>query len=224
MIQYSKSNTVLVFDLDDTLYAEIDYVLSGIKHIANLIKEITGICILNELILYQKKYSQCDFLKFACEIAELPITVKESLLWSYRLHTPNISMSVETIDWLSICKNEYHAIAILTDGRAITQRLKLKALGLLDIPIFISEEWASIKPDKKRFLAIQDRWKNMNYIYIADNPKKDFIAPNELNWISIGLKNKYFNIHAQSLEINSKSPQYWVDELSDINFVLKFTN
>ena len=29
----------------------------------------------------------------------------------------------------------------------------------------------------------------MNFVYISDNPKKDFIAPNKLGWKSIRYKN-----------------------------------
>ena len=226
MNQIFKSNTVLVLDLDDTLYDEIDYVFSGIQHISELIKKTTGICVINELTAYRKNNIHSDFLHYACECASLPIAAKDSLLWSYRLHEPNIKLRSEIFNWLSICKNEYHALAILTDGRAITQRLKLKALGLLDLPLYISEEWGAEKPNKDRFLAIQERWGKKNYIYIGDNLNKDFITPNELNWTSIGLKRKELHIHNQTVKIplNIYSPKYWIDDLLDLDSVLNFSN
>ena len=36
----------------------------------------------------------------------------------------------------------------------------------------ISEEYSSVKPNIKRFLLIQNKWKGGNFAYIGDNPKQ----------------------------------------------------
>lgn len=220
MNQHFKKNTILVLDLDDTLYTEADYVLSGIKHIANLIKKTTRASIIDELLSFHQENPQSDFLEYACNIARVPLSAKETLLWSYRLHSPDIFLDKKTQNWLEKSKREYHALAILTDGRSITQRLKLESLGLIDLPIYISEEWDSIKPDKKRFLAIEERWEKKTYIYIGDNPKKDFAAPNHLGWISIGLKDKGRNTHTQNIDIPLNTPNYWINHLFEIELII----
>lgn len=221
MIHQSKKNTVLVLDLDDTLYKEEDYVLSGINHIAELLKKTTQQDLKEKLFSFYRSNPKGDFLELACQLAALPPSSKESLLWAYRTHHPSISLDDETKQWLERCKKEYHAIAILTDGRSITQRLKIAALGLSDIPAYISEEWDSTKPDKKRFNAIQEKWSDNYYIYIGDNPKKDFIAPNELKWSTFCLKANKKNIHSQeaAYKKNSYSPHYLINSLSDIDFI-----
>ena len=77
-------------------------------------------------------------------------------------------------------------VAILSDGRSITQRLKLKSVGLEGIPCFISEDYGSVKPDSSRYLAVEDKWPQSKYVYIGDNPEKDFKAPNEMGWLTLG--------------------------------------
>ena len=221
MMRQSKKNTVLVLDLDDTLYKEADYVLSGINHIADLLKKTTQQDIKEKLITFHQRSPQGDFLERACQLAALPSSSKESLLWAYRTHSPSISLDYETKRWLERCKKEYHALAILTDGRVITQRLKIAALGLSDIPAYISEEWDSTKPDKKRFNAIQEKWPDNHYIYVGDNPEKDFIAPNELKWSTFCLKGDEKNIHTQEISYNREpyKPYYFINYLFEIDFI-----
>jgi putative hydrolase of the HAD superfamily len=215
MMQTFKANTILVLDLDDTLYKEADYVLSGIEHTVSLIKKIKNIDLIDKLLEFHHSQPKGDFLEFACIAAALPASAKESLLWSYRTHLPNIHLSDITRHWLTTSRKNYHAVAILTDGRSVTQRLKLAALGLTDFPVYISEEWNSEKPHLKRFLAIQERWKNKNYIYIGDNLKKDFIAPKELGWITIGLQDDGRNIHPQNEMDATCHPKYWIKNLTE---------
>lgn len=218
-MKISKANTVLVLDLDDTLYKEADYVISGIKHIASLILRIKNVNLLDELLDFHHEKPEGDFLDLACEIANLPLLIKESLLWSYRTHYPDIKLNDKTRIWLSKSKTEYHSIVVLTDGRSVTQRLKLSALSILDIPAYISEEWDSEKPDPKRFLAIQEKIIASNYIYIGDNIEKDFIAPRKLGWITIGLKNDGRNIHSQHLTKDTYSPEYWIDNIAETDII-----
>lgn len=217
-MQNYRKNIVLVLDLDDTLYKEKEYVLSGINHIANFLKKITQHDITERLIEYYYVYPQGDFLEFACRLTNLPPSAKESLLWAYRIHYPSISLELDIQKWLMECEKKYHAIAILTDGRSITQRLKLDALKLDHLPHYISEDWSSVKPDKKRFIAIQQRWPNKKYVYIGDNPQKDFITPNDLGWLSIGLIGNEKNIYKQNLDSDeSFKPHVWITNFKSID-------
>ena len=108
-------------------------------------------------------------------------------------------------------------MAILTDGRSFTQRNKIFALGLQSFPVFISSEWSETKPSLGRFLEIQKSFKAEQYIYVGDNPSKDFIAPNELGWLSFGIQDNGRHIHDQEIEktiINQ--PTYWISSLKDL--------
>lgn len=147
---------------------------------------------------------------------KLPSNVKQSFIDLYRTHFPDISLSDETKLFLEKAQAEFSAIAILTDGRSVSQRQKMKALGLDSLPSYISEEWESPKPESKRFIAIQNDFKECDeFCYIGDNPIKDFVTPNELGWATFGLKGNSKNIHSQNiqnLEI-TYAPDVWLEQL-----------
>ena len=78
----------------------------------------------------------------------------------------------------------FAARALITDGRSLTQRLKIQALGLTDLfdDILISEAMQSEKPDDKRFVFLQNKYPAAKrFIYIGDNIKK--ILSHPTNWV-----------------------------------------
>ena len=159
-----------------------------------------------------------DIWEEACKLLNLPLEVKNSFLWIYRLHTPDIEMGVREKkafeDISSIAKHT----AILTDGRSISQRQKLKSLGLLDHALYISQEYQSVKPSTERFTIIMNELPAENFIYFGDNPTKDFQAPNLLKWTTICLYPSYKNIHSYKIEEIEEPnlPEIWVHSLQDL--------
>lgn len=216
MVPSDFLQTVVVLDLDDTLYKEADYHASGMREVCNWIEELYDKSLTDELEVLNGQ-SERDLLAALCQLAGLPISVKESLLWIYRLHEPSIYLNPEvkdTIDLLEpLCR-----LAILTDGRSVTQRRKLKALGLSHLPVYISEEYGSEKPSLLRFDLIMRDLPARNYVYVADNPKKDFLAPNALNWETIGLIGDKRNIHSQDCAGMSVAqlPKKWISSFHEL--------
>ncbi len=207
---------VIVFDLDDTLYKEIDYQTSGYNAVCQWIQSVYGRSLWKELQSLRAA-DVPDLLSELCRFAGLPVTVKESLLWVYRLHHPSISLSSEIAEFLRNLNSNFH-VAILTDGRSTTQRLKLKALALDHLPSYISEEYASEKPSSYRFKLIMRDLPAGRYVYVGDNPQKDFIAPNALGWRTFGVRDQGRNIHTQNLEGLgfNQLPNQWVNSLEEI--------
>jgi len=210
-------DSVVVFDLDDTLYLEKDYQSSGYRFIRDRV-----------LDLYQYDVSHIiekkgiDVLKSICRELNLPESSKESLLWLYRLHSPDIKLACDVYDTLLKIQTSALRVAILTDGRSVTQRLKLSSLNLGAIDVYISEEWQQAKPGKKRFKAIMERDPNVKqYIYVGDNLKKDFLAPNELGWLTIGLLDQGGNIHSQNIMVDDPyRPNIWINSIKELQGIL----
>lgn len=185
----SRSGRCVVFDLDDTLYDEIDFVRSGFAAAAAVIADHFGVdahAVLDGCLTSRRLDGA---FQSVVEAAGLPPSAIDLMLAAYRLHVPTLEMSPELRDALIALRERDGAIACITDGRSLTQRNKLQALGLAGIldPVLISEETGHAKPDAHNFREVLRRVKAREFWYIADNPAKDFVAPNALGWITVSV-------------------------------------
>lgn len=214
--------TVVVFDLDDTLYPEADYVNSGVRYVCKQIQTLYGVDLYAEIKGALDHNPKVKWLDLICELAKLPITSKDSFLWMYRLHFPDVTLSASCKSSLQAIRLKSKAVAILTDGRSVTQRLKIKALGLSDLPVYISEDYGASKPAPERFKAIEADYPAQHYVYVADNVRKDFLGCNPLGWIGIGMRGNHRNIHSQALYglPASALPAHWVNSWEDLTSLL----
>jgi putative hydrolase of the HAD superfamily len=185
----SHTGRCVVFDLDDTLYEEIDFVRSGFSAIADLVqRRFSYDCreILNERLNSRR-------LKGAFQAAvmagELPAESLALMLDAYRMHQPSLRLRSGVREALTELKRQDGVVACITDGRGRTQRNKIAALELGDIlrPVLISEETGHCKPDAHNYREIMRLVEANEFWYVADNPAKDFIAPNTLGWTTIGI-------------------------------------
>lgn len=205
------NNWVVVFDLDDTLISELEYQRSGIAAVETAITSLYGVPF-DGLIQHASEKGVKDIWGWACVQLGLPTEVKTSFLWIYRLHSPKIQLAKDVECLLSQLISYKARLAILSDGRSITQRLKLLAIGLESLPLFISEDTQSSKPEIDRFVAIENRWPRCNYAYIADNPTKDFLAPRSRNWLTIGARWISPRVHSSPDQMPDDSqPHQWLD-------------
>lgn len=207
----------LVLDLDDTLYAEIDFLYSGYEHIAKRLEPEQWKPLFTHLVqLYHAGENAFQFLAEKYQVA------LSTLLEWYRFHTPNISLFKNVSEMLHQLQHDYK-FAVITDGRSITQRNKLKALNLENLLdyVVISEEIGSEKPAVQNYQAVENALQCDKYIYIGDNPKKDFVTPNKLGWETICLRDKGHNIHKQDFNIQPEFlPHFYLSEWSELPFVL----
>jgi putative hydrolase of the HAD superfamily len=210
-----NSKYTFVFDLDDTLYSERDFQKSGIIYVCNQLnfsEEIT-----EKLINNPNSWIQNIFSIYNCK------NTKTELLNLYRNHFPSISLFTDAKIFLNRLREKKIKMSLITDGRIITQKNKLKALGIENyfVDIIISEEINSEKPSEINFKSIM-KYKE-NYIYIADNTQKDFVTPNKLGWETICLLDRGHNIHKQDFTLNSVFlPKHKVKSFDEINFLYEF--
>ncbi len=197
---------VIVFDLDDTLFKEIEYLKSAFFSISRKIAMHANIeesLIYNTMIeLYTSKQNVFTEIlrKFKTSYSI------DDLIKLYRNHTPNIVLSKEVHQVLNVLKEEKIPLGLLTDGRSLQQRSKIKALGLSEYfsEIIISEEFGTEKPNKANYVFFENNLEGTDYYYIGDNIKKDFITPNELGWKTIRLIGNEMNIHQSDESLYSK--------------------
>lgn len=192
--------TTIVLDLDDTIFRELDYLKSAYFEIAKTLSPHN----VNELYLLMMGlyFNSEDVFLF---LEKVFFVDKTELINIYRNHMPNIQTKKGVSSFFGKNLGRVN-FALITDGRSITQRNKLKSLKVLDFFDFIviSEELGSEKPSIKNFKIVEDNFLNSDCMYIADNPNKDFLTPNRLGWDSICLLDDGFNVHPQSFELPSE--------------------
>ncbi|WP_276482112.1 HAD family hydrolase [Paraflavitalea pollutisoli] len=191
-----------VFDLDDTLYREIDFLHSGYRTIARVLEEKTGTNHYADMVtLYQGGGNVFEWIisNFRQQWPDLAMPV---LLTLYREHMPSISLYKEAAGLLQQLKQRNIPAGLITDGRSITQRNKLKALGLADYfsDTIISEEFGSEKPDERNYRYFENKYPGFDFSYFGDNTTKDFIAPANLGWFTCCLKDDGYHIHPQAFD------------------------
>lgn len=191
--------TTVIFDLDDTLYDEVDYCRSGFKAVAEFLTRIKPECGSSDSIydLFWRMFQQDRRKTFDAALHELGIPPDRALVRAfvrrYRCHTPDLTLPEESRKILDALSEDY-TLALLTDGYLPAQRLKVSALGIQTYfkQIVYTEQigrqfW---KPSPAGFEMIIRAIKETPHsmVYIGDNPVKDFIAPNRLGMKTIQLQ------------------------------------
>ncbi|NAS12356.1 HAD family hydrolase [Poritiphilus flavus] len=212
------SKTVIVFDLDDTIYNELEFLRSAYIHIARQLdpEDWRKLYVLM-FSLYRNKEDVFGMLSEQYGIS------KTRLIKDYREHIPNIVPFRGVVELLKEIRSKGGQTGILTDGREITQMNKIRALGIENLidHIAISEVLGSEKPDLNNYKVFMDKYAVAKYCYIADNAKKDFVTPNSLGWKTIGLMDNGLNIHSNAYQYFSKEylPQFFIQQISEIRII-----
>lgn len=177
---------VIVFDLDDTLYDELDYVRSGLRHTGQVLSEryrwdpedterqlLASLDVSRDKIfdrvLTQKGVNTPELVKFCVE--------------TYRSHWPSIRLSNKVKRLIKLLARQY-PLYIVTDGHAEVQKNKLEVLGLLNNPLikacYVTDELGAdfVKPSPRCFedIARREQCQPEQVVYVADNPDKDFVG------------------------------------------------
>jgi putative hydrolase of the HAD superfamily len=178
---------ILIFDLDDTLYDEITYVMSGLKAVAKFGEEFFGLNAETSNRFMQKLlYENGRGRIFNDWLASHGLFSKKNVkkcLHIYRHHDPQISLSAETKAVLSHFRDGF-PLYLVTDGHKIVQKNKVNALKI-DIffeRVFITHNFGirNAKPSLHCFELIK-RAEKCNWdelVYVGDNPTKDFVNLN----------------------------------------------
>lgn len=171
----------IVFDLDDTLYNEKQYVKSGYKAVADYLGRSDA----TEEMWYFFEHRMPAIDMYLNKIGQ--IDKKTECLKVYREHKPEITLNDGVKQILRNIRSKGLKIGIITDGRPIGQRNKIEALGLETMvdDIIITDELGGEqfrKPCDIAFRIMQRKWRIPfeQMMYVGDNANKDFQAPRQL--------------------------------------------
>ena len=187
---------VLVFDLDDTLYPEIDFAFSGFNAVGEWIRKeqnIDGFAkVAKQLFKNGKRGNVFD--RALQDLGVNPnLNLIKSMVDVYRKHKPLIKPYPEVLDFIQTYKGG-KKLGIISDGYLLVQRNKINTLGFdknFDC-IVLTDAWGREfwKPHPRSYNFIMDKFgvAGNKCVYIADNPEKDFITAKKLDWLTIRIK------------------------------------
>ena len=182
----------VVLDIDDTLYLERDYAASGFRAVGeHLGSERFGPAAIAALkqgvrgTIFDVVLSDLGIEPGVGGIARL-VSV-------YRQHRPEIELLGDARDCIERWA-EATRLAVITDGPLESQKAKAQALSLAtwcDPLIFTAELGAGRgKPHPAAFVAVEEQLglEGSQCLYLADNPKKDFVTPDARGWTTVRIR------------------------------------
>ena len=220
----------LLFDLDDTLYEEKQFVNSGFNKVAKFVEnkfKIDKDFFYKILIDIFNEGKRGNIFNIALERVNIIYdeNIIRSIVKIYREHNPKIKLD-KGIRSLFIKLRGIYSLGIITDGYFEVQKNKVRALkleGLFDTIIFTDkygkEYW---KPDIRGYkIAL----KNLNLfsqesVYIGDNPYKDFIGAKKIGIITVRILKPDREYSKVRLDKEYEA-HYEIEELIDILELLK---
>jgi putative hydrolase of the HAD superfamily len=187
---------VVVFDIDDTLFLEEDYIASGFAAVGAYVSTELGVEGFAEKCLARHAAGErgriFDSVLAALGLEPSPALVQE-LVARYRSHRPTIDLAPDARPVLDALSRS-HRLAAISDGPLVCQQAKVEVLGLsrwLD-PIVLTGAFGpgEGKPHPRAFREIEQATGHggSGCLYLADNPAKDFIGPRALGWRTIRIE------------------------------------
>jgi len=223
------SELILVFDLDDTLYPERQFALSGFAAAGRWAEAELGVGGLAEdmaRLLDEGHLGELFRIALAGRLAHHTPEQLAGLIGAYRDHDPELSLFADAA-W-ALAHFAEAKLGLITDGTHHMQARKVAALGIA--PRFRQIVYTHAlggrqysKPHPRGYEMVEaalggpgDR-----LVYIGDNPSKDFIVPNARGWISIMVERPEFRrIHAHAQVAPGGAPQHRVASLTELPALL----
>ena len=222
---------VLLFDLDDTLYDEKQFVKSGFVKVAEFVED-------------KFKINKKDFYKILIDIfnggargnifnlalEKVNVACEENIIRAmvkiYREHNPKIELAEDVKSLLGKLK-EIYSLGIVTDGFFEVQKKKVQALGLKELfdSIIYTDEYGreNWKPNVFGYKLALEELKILlpeEAVYIGDNPYKDFIGAKKVGITTVRVL--YPSREYSNVRLNKKcEADYEIRELQEIIGVLK---
>lgn len=175
---------LIMFDMDDTLYNEKDYVVSGFQEVAKYLNKKYTVdfyeaysSLLESFIAKGRGRNFDDII----EKKSLSPKIISDLVKIYREHRPNICLREDVVFFLRKL-SEKHKLCLITDGWCEVQKKKVEALGLkeyFDLIIYSQKDGIEYaKPHSKFFLKAMKFFKvpKEKILMVGDDYSKDVVG------------------------------------------------
>jgi putative hydrolase of the HAD superfamily len=187
-----KQCKILVFDLDETLFPERQFVRSGLQSVGQWLAEQYCIHGFFEAAWQRFEAGERKFI-FNQALNQLGIHdhpgLIQELLQIYRNHFPHLTLYPDA-EWI-LKSHLSPKFGLITNGALQTQQNKVKALkissyfdAIVYCGAFAPEYW---KPHPYPYLQLMETtgYAGSDCWYVGDHPVKDFIAAKQLGWTTV---------------------------------------
>jgi putative hydrolase of the HAD superfamily len=218
----------VIFDLDNTLFDEREYVASGFHAVASRIAALTGAQndaayrFMQQEVERNGRGRVFDVTLGSFGVTPTPDLIEE-LVSIYRQNRPDIRLYPDAERVLDRLRGDY-AMAIVTDGLPLMQRAKLNALGLsrwMDTFVCCWEIEAP-KPDPRGFrLALEQLGVAPHQaLVVGDRPDHDMAAARALGVPSVRLRRGRY----ADDEPGDHRPDHEIDTLDELTDIIAARN
>ncbi len=196
MTAWRSGKRVVVFDLDDTLYPEIEYVRSGFRAVAFALESRFDIHAEEAFaLLWRALHVHGRGKTFDRVLEELGVhsrTAVRSLVDTYRSHEPRIALPAESRAVLGRLADR--PLYLVTDGHKGVQARKLAALGIEPCfrHCYLTNRYgvARQKPSPHVFQLLVgcEGCDPGDVVYVGDDPHKDFCGIRPLGFRTLRVR------------------------------------
>ncbi|GKX65475.1 HAD family hydrolase [Inconstantimicrobium mannanitabidum] len=178
----------LIFDLDDTLYYEKEYVLGAFKEVAAYLGNKYNESfeeIYTEMTIILDTMGRGQIFDIICDKHGFDEKI-EDLVDIYRASKPKLKLYDDSKEVMVWARNAGYKLGIITDGCVQVQKNKVEALEInkyVDCIVLTDELGREFwKPNEKPYkLMLKELEVSADEcVYIGDNPVKDFIGARKL--------------------------------------------
>lgn len=227
----SKYDAV-IFDLDDTLVLEMDFIKSGFQAVAELLERNFGIGAQKAyqilLELHDKKKERV-FDRFLSLHNIKETGAVEEMLSVYKAHFSPLRFLPDAQYVVDTLKKAGIKLGIITDGDPVTQQNKILAIRgdkYFDV-IILSDHYGieNRKPSPVPYLACLDQLGITDYekaVYVGDNLGKDFVTPNRLGMLTVQVRRRE-GIYGTLTDLPDLPEEYYAQMKTDslVNLLAK---
>ena len=219
-----RKEKLFIFDLDDTLYYEKEFVLCGFKEVCEYLAKkyklnlLKLYCRAKEILEAEGRGKIFDIL---CDENKINEDI-DKLVEIYRNTKPKLILYKDSDELLKKIRNKGKLIGLITDGYSKVQWNKIKALKLenrIDKIIVTNDYGENFeKPNQRAYLEMIDNFnlKPNECVYIGDNPKKDFIGAKNLGMNTIRIKREKGD-HIRDIVSKEYEADYIIDSFEKLN-------
>lgn len=189
--------SAVIFDLDDTLFPERSYALSGFSAVARWAEAEFGVphaqCFGELKQLFEAGVRGDTFNRWLAQRSLPGQPWLPRMVHEYREHLPELEPFPDALPVLEVLRAD-HRLALITQGFRPGQQRKLEALELTEYfePTIIMgederEHWKPSRCPFERALS-QLELEGPQSAYIGDNPLKDFLGARELGMRTVWVR------------------------------------